>query len=705
MTATVDDADVAPGVPIEERAGGLARILSRTEYRWLLAITAVAFGLRLLWLLYAKAAPPTSWLGVGDQYSYWYYGNEIAAGRGYVSYVTHQPTAYYPIGYPALLAVLFFAVEHAHLPGDLMLWAGLMHVVFATATVALVFFIGRRVFNPTVGLIAAGLLAVFPNAIYQVTTLQLETTFIFLSTSALAIIVLHDWSSGLPSRNRLLTFGFVLGLSVLIRPFSVWFVVGVFFAALAVKAGWRRALALTLVPVLVVVGMSIPWMIRNQIRMHAFIVTSTNTGDTLCLDRNLTAYGGFRFADHDGCVDPGLPEVPRNAGNTRQSDQLRDPPSGPGSTADRSARQIHVRRRSRRDRGHGNPRERAVPARRRAQRAVRHGRLVLLHRPRSRGCRSGAAAGRGAATAGATPRPGCPHRAARRPAPAVGQSAVPLAAVSVSRAARGRGDRSRGAQARQSLKTPMLRGRRAVAVVAVIVAAPVVGAMVSLLGRHWYATSDRALELLRVTDVGGSHTPLLGAWSRWGWAHPGPLLFWLLAPFYRVFGQTGVLIGMAILNLACMLAAVLIGYRRGGARLAVLVGLMVALLAHGVDAQVVDPWNPWAAFFPFVVFLLLVWSVLCDDLVMLPIAVAVGSFSVQTHVGYLPIVAGLLVLSVCAVVGRVARNFPPAERRRSLRWLAIAAGVGVLVWLPAIVDQLSGGNNLRALLSYSLRPA
>ena len=320
MTATVDEADIAARVPVDERLRLRAkRILARAEYRWLVLITAVAFGIRLAWLLYAKAAPPTSWLGAGDQYSYWYYGNEIAAGHGYVGYVTHQPTAYYPIGYPALLAALFFVVVHAHLPGDLMLWAGLMHVGFATATVALVFFIGRRVFNRTVGLIAAALLAVFPNAIYQVTTLQLETTFIFLSTAALAIIVLHDWSHGLPSRNRLLAFGFVLGLSVLVRPFSVWFVAGVFLAAIAAKAGWRRALTLTLVPVLVVAGMSIPWMIRNQLRMHAFIITSTNTGDTLCLDRNLTAYGGFRFADHDGCVDPGLPEVPRNAGNTRKA--------------------------------------------------------------------------------------------------------------------------------------------------------------------------------------------------------------------------------------------------------------------------------------------------------------------------------------------------------------------------------------------------
>jgi 4-amino-4-deoxy-L-arabinose transferase-like glycosyltransferase len=284
-----------------------------------LVIVVLAFALRLAWLLYAKGEPPRDWLQAGDQYSYWYYGNEIAAGRGYVSYITNQPTAYYPIGYPALLAVLFFTVDHLHLTSHLLLTAGLLHVAISTATVALVFVIGRRVWNPTVGLIAAALLAVFPNAIFQVASLQVETMFVFLSVAALAVIVEHDWSSGLPSRNRLLAFGAVLGASVLVRPFSVWFLVGLYLAALAVGAGWRKAGSMTLVPALVVVAMSVPWIVRNEVRMHAFIPTSTNTGDTLCLDRNSTAQGGFRFADHDGCVDPNLPEVPRNNGNTRKA--------------------------------------------------------------------------------------------------------------------------------------------------------------------------------------------------------------------------------------------------------------------------------------------------------------------------------------------------------------------------------------------------
>ncbi len=70
--------------------------------------------------------------------------------------------------------------------------------------------------------------------------------------------------------------------------------------------------------------------------------------------------------------------------------------------------------------------------------------------------------------------------------------------------------------------------------------------------------------------MGGVHTPLVGAWSRWGWAHPGPLLFWVLTPFERLFGETGVLTGAAVLNLVFMLAVVVLGHRRGGIRLAVL---------------------------------------------------------------------------------------------------------------------------------------
>src|SRR5918995_892852 len=264
--------DVAPRP--ERRLWDRARDAVQTDPA-LTAIVVVAFALRLGWVLAVRTSAPTHWMLSGDQYSYYYYGREIAEGHGYVSYMTGGPT-------PAYL-------------------------------------IGRRLFGRLGGLFAAAILAVFPNLVYQVASLQLETMFIFWCLAALAIVVVHDWSRGLPSTRRLMAFGLVLGVSVLVRPFSIWFIAALFVAALVARAGWVRSCRLAAIPLAVVALMSVPWTIRNAIRMDAFVPTSTNTGDTLCLDRSMDATGGFRFATHDGCADRYLPEVERNRANTRMA--------------------------------------------------------------------------------------------------------------------------------------------------------------------------------------------------------------------------------------------------------------------------------------------------------------------------------------------------------------------------------------------------
>ena len=59
--------------------------------------------------------------------------------------------------------------------------------------------------------------------------------------------------------------------------------------------------------------------------------------------------------------------------------------------------------------------------------------------------------------------------------------------------------------------------------------------------------SDHALTELQVRDV-GHHPVLVGLYSRGDWSHPGPALFYLLAPFYRLVG--GASIGMNLGALA-----------------------------------------------------------------------------------------------------------------------------------------------------------
>jgi hypothetical protein len=325
-SSAVSTTDSSSGTPPDDSTNRDATVtpqrvpLSAVDRRWLVAILAVATVLRLAWLAYAHVKPPTSFLPAGDSYSYWYYGNEIAHGRGYISYVTDEATAYYPIGFPALLGGLYWLANHVpFIDLNLMTVTGVFQVVISVATVALVFVIGRRLAGPRVGLVAAGVLALFPNVIHQVTTIQVETTFIFFTMAALAVIIDHDWSAGAPGRGRLLAFSGLLAASALVRPFSTPLLLGLLLAVLAVGVGWRRVLVTVAVPLGVLVLAFTPWTIRNAVELDGFVPSSTNMGDTLCIDRGPGADGGFRWTIHEGCAKPDLPEARRNTANTRRA--------------------------------------------------------------------------------------------------------------------------------------------------------------------------------------------------------------------------------------------------------------------------------------------------------------------------------------------------------------------------------------------------
>lgn len=89
---TVDEKPVVASAAARSSADPAGRRqrspLTVGERRWLVGILAVATIVRLAWLAYAHVDPPTWYLPSGDSYSYWYYGNEIAHGRGYISYLT-----------------------------------------------------------------------------------------------------------------------------------------------------------------------------------------------------------------------------------------------------------------------------------------------------------------------------------------------------------------------------------------------------------------------------------------------------------------------------------------------------------------------------------------------------------------------------------------------------------------------------------------
>ncbi len=250
----------------------------------------------------------------------------------------------------------------------------------------------------------------------------------------------------------------------------------------------------------------------------------------------------------------------------------------------------------------------------------------------------------------------------------------------------------------------------------VVLAVPFVVAAVTLRRPHWYPVLDLTMTELRLRDVGTRHTPLIGLPGRIGpslmeqGSHPGPLSFYLLAPMYRVLGSSAwaMLAASITLNVGALAASLAIAARRGGTRLVIAVAALLALLCLGYGlTALTQPWNPYLPLLWWVVFLLAVWSVACGDVVMLPAAVLVGSLCAQTHVPYLGLVVGIGAVAVVAAVREWLHATPgSSERRRVARWGIAAGMVGVLLWIPPLVDQaVNDPGNLRALYDHLATPS
>ena len=266
---------------------------------------------------------------------------------------------------------------------------------------------------------------------------------------------------------------------------------------------------------------------------------------------------------------------------------------------------------------------------------------------------------------------------------------------------------------------PSKRGDRrwlAAAALFAVIALPFLVAAATLRRPQWSPVLDLAMTELRLRDVGTRYTPLIGLPGRIGpslmeqGSHPGPLSFYLLAPLYRAFGSSSwaMQAGTIVLDLAALGAALVIAARRGGTRLVVAVGGLLALLCLGYGlTALTQPWNPYLPLLWWVVFLLAVWSVLCDDMTMLPAAVAAGSLCAQTHVPYLGLAVGVGGIAVLAAVRAWLRAAAGSdERRRVARWGATALLIGGVLWIPPLVDQANNDpGNLRAIQDHLVTPS
>lgn len=254
------------------------------------------------------------------------------------------------------------------------------------------------------------------------------------------------------------------------------------------------------------------------------------------------------------------------------------------------------------------------------------------------------------------------------------------------------------------------RGDRRWLLIAVVVAVPILVLIVALAQRTWYPTGDQAQAELRMLSM-PQHPPLVGAAGRIAdeqyrqGNHPGPLMFWTTWPLYKVLGSSSWAFeaATALVNVAWLALSVWLVKRRAGIGACAWYGAIALVLIGGFGLDALSqPWNPWVALLPFAVLLLSTWSAIEGDRWAPVLAVAGGSYALQGHIGYLPLVMPLVGVALLAPLVRWWRapkvpaddegpgaDDAPAGRPSAIFWvlpLGIAVLVALFAWSGPLYD-------------------
>jgi hypothetical protein len=219
------------------------------------------------------------------------------------------------------------------------------------------------------------------------------------------------------------------------------------------------------------------------------------------------------------------------------------------------------------------------------------------------------------------------------------------------------------------------------------------------------AGSDPALVELATIDAARGRQ-LLGPYSRFGFHHPGPAMFYALLPGYLFGGRShgGLLFGALLVNLLALAATAVAATRLGERRLALAVLALLPLLVLRVGpAGLSSAWNPNLVVLAFVATVVAGTAVAAGATGLLLVLVAAGSLAAQSHLGLMaPVATVLAAVAAARLLRRSRPALADAAHRPRSRWpVATALAVAVVMWTPVALEQVSTRpGNLTRIAAY-----
>lgn len=264
------------------------------------ACFVVYLGLRLALILCVPLQPTSD--------EQWYYNEaaSLAAGRGYSE--DHVPTAYWPVGWPGFLGLIFWLVGPSIIAGQMANW------LCSAAIFVLTLRLARTLFkDELVARLSVLMLTIYPNQIAYVPDLGTEIFYTMLLLLAIDLLVSGE------DRWRWAVSGAVFGVATLTKTqtlllpatlLAAWWIISRRGPRLSYQAG--RAVVVYAAMAVVI----LPWTARNYRAFGEIVPVSTNGGMVLLTGNNPSAQGDFTPND------PLVKQVPRGIAQQVASDRL-----------------------------------------------------------------------------------------------------------------------------------------------------------------------------------------------------------------------------------------------------------------------------------------------------------------------------------------------------------------------------------------------
>ncbi len=239
----------------------------------LIAILIASALVRLSWVMYiGLGAPPQR-----DDYEYHHLALSLTQGEGYQ--VDERPYFHRAPGY-VLFLTPFYALAPYVETGQFI------NIALGIVAVFLAYLLARRCFGPLVGLISAGICAIYPLLIKYCPLILSENLIVPLNLT-LVLLLLAPFNSG---GKRALTYsmfaGFILALAILTRPMMLSALLFLPLSILLAGRGFKYTIIHSFLITTVAVACLVPWTLYNHHRTGHWIPIVTNSGRLLAASNN-----------------------------------------------------------------------------------------------------------------------------------------------------------------------------------------------------------------------------------------------------------------------------------------------------------------------------------------------------------------------------------------------------------------------------------